>query len=571
MEVPSSDWVVKDRLLLLILSIGFVLMVYGIWVRAPLALGPDEKTAVTKALWMGVNRSPFIPDFKKGGNLYLYVLAGSFIPYFLYLLLTGRVGVLAQQARGTETFFTAPPELQSAFYDFVLIGRFVSVVFGVVCIYLTYILARETYSQRAARYSAAIIALSMGFVNTAHYATEDVLLTTLVVGTLLLLFRYLQNGRIRDLWATTFSAGLAVSAKMTAVFLAAPIAYAVLSVVRGRHKTVRNAFRTLTKHFLTGATVTIVVYVLTTPSILVYPNLYINAMFSESSAAFSTSPYIASPTWFLHVVSWMRAFGLPSFLLVVAGLGALPVRAYHGRATRREYVILLFLIPYAVFIGSWQTTEVWYAIPIVPLFAVYAGHAASVVTDGSGNVDIRSVFIASILLFSAVYTGVTVNQFANDARVEASEWTANELEASEEVDVYQYPLHLPAFPDGTAVNRHQFNSSSDRSFSTAEQRVSCGVPDTIVLSSANYAHYLHNPGADPPVTRFYNELLSRDGEYEIVRVFGPRPVDVSERSEFLMLSVVPRTVTNHDLRIIVLRRQTEQATACGGGEGGSGA
>lgn len=411
-------------------------MIYAIWVRSPVALGPDEKTAVTKSLWMGVNQNPFIPDFKKGGNLWLYILAISFIPYFLYLVMTGQVRTLTQQAREAETFFTAPPELQSAFYDFVLIGRLVSVMFGLIGIYLTYLMATHIYDQRAGRYSAVIVAVNMGFVNTARVATEDMLLTCLIIAAIFTLLQYLNTASIRYFWAATFLSGLSLSAKLTAGFLAAPVAYSMVIVTWRENKMISEMLVSLSGYTLSGIFVTLLSYVLTTPSIVVYPELYISGILGESSAAFANSAYLPSPSWLLHLISWLRAFGLPLFSLVVAGLALLIIRSYHGDSTSVEWCSLLFVVPYAAFIGTWQTTEVWYAIPLVPLFAVYAGYAASVMTKPAGNITLSQVFIALILLFSVMYTGLTVVQSSDDARVEASDWVENKISKFTNVDIY---------------------------------------------------------------------------------------------------------------------------------------
>lgn len=88
-----------------ILLAAAVFLSYGIWLTDPHLLVPDEKSAVTKTLWMGVNRSPFPPTFKKGGNLYLYVPAVSFVPTFVWLGLTTDVGSLAAEAGSLSDFF----------------------------------------------------------------------------------------------------------------------------------------------------------------------------------------------------------------------------------------------------------------------------------------------------------------------------------------------------------------------------------------------------------------------------------------------------------------------------------
>jgi hypothetical protein len=72
----------------------------------------------------------------------------------------------------------------------------------------------------------------------------------------------------------------------------------------------------------------------------------------------------------------------------------------------------------------------------VPLFVVYAEYSTSVMTKPTGNITLSQVFIALILLFSVMYTGLTVVQSSDDARVEASDWVENKISKFTNVDIY---------------------------------------------------------------------------------------------------------------------------------------
>lgn len=562
-ELPMKERAVRilerNRYLWLVLLLGFVLMVYGIWTRAPHAMGPDEKSAVTKALWLGVNRTPFLPDFTKGGKFYLYVLAVSFAPYYLYLKLTGRTGVLAEQATGSSTFFDAPPELKAAFYDFLLVGRFVSVILGLATLALVYMFVTEQHGKRRGLLASGVLAVGMGFVNTAHMATEDLLLTALLSLTFVLFAKYEYSGDDRVLWVASITSGLAVSTKLTAGFLVFPLVYFVLqdhlAVVhsRGVRSVKEPVFR-----ILRSGTLALTAYVVTTPAILVYPGLYLTELSNESAAAFGQQA--ALPGWVLQFFNLARAFGLPLFVVCLVGLGYLVHRRRTDDGTRMEVGMLLFIVPYFVVIGSWQTSEVWYAIPLMPFFAAFASEPLSRMLDPSDRVS--SLLVAAILLFSLVYTGATVQQISTDARIDSSEWIEEHVSTTAEVDVYMYPLHLPEFPDTVRVNRYWFNDSSGETFRTAKRRVDCAAPDYIVLSSAHYAPFVQNPNVDPAATSFYERLFDGETGYEVVATFGPPIASSDTVTDKLRQTVVPRTITNHNIRIVVFERESSVSETC---------
>lgn len=523
-------------------------------------MGPDEKSAVTKALWLGVNRSPFIPDFTKGGKFYIYALAASFGPYYLYLQITGQTNALAQQAGQSETFWEAPAALQRVFYDFLLVGRFLSVILGVSTLVLTYWFAKRQFGRREGLLASAFLAVSMGFVNSAHLATEDVLLAILLALVFVLLLEYEQTTRDSYLWTAALVSGLAVSTKLTAGFVVFPLVYAAIgglpSDIRAGNP---NAIVNSAYRILKCGLISLTAYLVTTPAVFVYPNLYFTELFNESAAAFGDQS--ALPGWVLQSFGMARAFGLPLFIICLVGLCYVVYRCSSGRGSRIEKTTLLFLIPYFVVIGSWQTSEVWYVIPLMPIFTVYGAYVVSrAYTEYSSQVV--SVGIALVLLFSLVYTGATVHQISSDARIESTEWIEQNVPSGVTVDVYMYPLHLPTFPDSITVNRYWFQNDTGQQFEKASQRVKCGSPDYLVLSSAHYNKFLQNPEANPAGNQFYQDLLTGKTEYETVATFGPPSMDTGTLGDRLRYTIVPRTITNRDIRIVVLERQEDVTNPC---------
>lgn len=550
----------QNRYLLAILGVGFLLMVFGIWVREPHVMGPDEKAAVTKSLWLGVNRTPFIPDFTKGGKLYIYMLAVSFSPLYGYLKLTGQTSTLAEQATGASTFFEASPELKQAFYDFLLVGRFVSVLIGVVTLYLVYYLGRIQYDKRRGLLASGVLAVGMGFVNMAHVATEDMLLTGLFVLTFVLFAEYERSSDDRFLRASAVTSGLTVSTKMTAGFLVFPLIYFSLREHYGTIFTGDDpaAFEAILRVGRSGL-LSLGAYLVTTPAIFVYPNLYMMELFGESAAAFSQQA--AYPGWILQTLNAARAFGLPLFLLCLIGVWHLALRLRRDEVTNTERAILLFAIPYFLVVGSWQTSEMWYMIVLMPFLALLAAEGISWSSAWFPRRVVLTL-VAAVFLFSAIYTGITVQQIATDARVDSAKWIDENVEAGDSIDTHQYPLHLPALPEQAEVDQYWFNTSDDANFDRATRRVSCAKPEYIVLASNQYGGFLRSPNADPEAATFYRRLLSGKSNYEVAKRFGPPLPPSNSLQRKLWLTIKPKTITNHEIQIAVLRRTNPATASC---------
>lgn len=554
-----ADFLRSRRSLLVVLLLSFLLMAWGIWVRDPHVMGPDEKAAVTKALWMGVYQTPFVRDFMKGGNLYLYVLAGSFAPLYLYMRATGRIAAVTAEAQVTSTFFDAPEALQSAFYDFLLVGRFVSVLIGVGTVAVVYLLARRGYDRRTGLLSALVLAVSMGFVNTAHYATEDIVVTGLLALAYLLLFTYLDSSESRHLLSAALVSGLAISAKATAGLIVFPLFYVVLREQSGMYRRIVELVRVSLP--LSAA------YLLTTPSILVYPSLYVYEIqlgLLGAGNASSPPPY---PGWLLHMVHLTRVLGLPLFLFVMAGVAFAGYRYSKGNVHELERLIGLFVVPYFLVIGllirSW---EIWYVVPLLPFLAVFAGRFAIQLLFSSRDRDpgvsrhVGTLAVIVVLVFSLLYTGTTVSQFSTDSRIEATRWIESNMGESTTVDVYMYPLHLPRFPSRVTVNRYWFNGSTDPAWPRAQSRVRCRTPGYIVLTSNHYRNFVENPTDHPNIASFYRRLLAGNSGYQRVATFGPRWVERSIKAQ-LIHSVKPQAIWN-DPRLVILKRHGTPNGTC---------
>ena len=540
-------------------------MVWGIWTVRPTILMPDESGAMERALRMGMNKTVFIDNFFKGGNLHIHLLQTAFVPYYVYLLLTGRIDEVMAGAAQVSNYvgkagvnpWNGPEQFVSALYDFLLIGRLVSVLAGIATLYVVYRIGRKLYNIRAGQFAAAILAVSMVFVNTAHFATEDALMTLLVALTLLFVVRYRIDHSSRDLTAAAFVSGLAVSAKATAGTLIFPLVLAYL------HRIIRDlelefakigdivqAAKQGVKYVFLGA----IAYLLTTPSVIIYPRIWWqDVVFEIGNRASVYGP--EEPGWLVQAGNLVNGLGLPLFILSMAGIGFAiwGVNNTNGLDSPTTYLLLFLGSTYAI-IGTWDTTAVWYIVPLVPIFAIFSGN---LLTEGLSHERLKKSFIllsVGVLLFSLIYTGGAMHKFESDSRVEASDWIDKNMESGTTVDVYTTHHYLPGFSDDLDVTRLPIFLAQDiDNIETASQRVASGTPEYIVLSRYHYSRYVNNPSAFPRATDFYGKLLNEESGYEIAQTFGPIADPGRSTSAAVKNSMTPQ-VYYANPRIVILNR-----------------
>lgn len=166
--------------LALLLVLAAPLFVYGIWRAQLYQMIPDERGAVMRPLLL-VHGGPGLADFEKGGNLHVWILALFYLPVILafvaYYAATGKLGSVLDTAQTFQTYedlWTAPASIQDPFYAIVVAGRFASVLAGLLGVLGVALLARRLADDdRAGLLAGATLATSMGYVLTAHFATED--------------------------------------------------------------------------------------------------------------------------------------------------------------------------------------------------------------------------------------------------------------------------------------------------------------------------------------------------------------------------------------------------------------
>ncbi len=552
----------RHRMLIVVSLVAFGLMTYGAWRVQPHLTIPDETGALERALRTGYERDPLIDDFKKGGNLHLYLLAASFVPVVVAWLVTGRFDEITAAAgdAAATAGWDAPPEALAAFYDVMLAGRVLSALFGVATVVVVYALCYEVADRRAAAYAAAALAASVGFVTTAHYATEDVPMAFFVMLCLYALVAASRRDDPRYLTAAALVFGLAVSTKALAGLLIVPITIAILD----RHRPDVAGIVPFVRRTWHYPALAVGVYLLTTPSIFRYPgSWYAEVARYTSNAVGENIVYEwTDPGWLVQLAHLAQAQGLPLFLLSACALAAVVALLARGRHDRSLWLLVSFLVPYFAVIGIGRMAQFGRVLPLVPVLSVFVGVGASRIHATRHR--LRPVGVALVLVvlaFSGLYTGLAVADF-NQSRAAATEWTHGNIEPSAEVDVHAQQVYLPEFPDGVTVNRYVVHSSYPREqWQPGLDRLDCYRPDYVVLSSYHYFRFFKDPTVYPEVTDRYRRLLDEDG-YEIVATFGP-PIDTDHSAAAKFRASISTDAFPEDGNptIVVLER-TEEPGNC---------
>ena len=399
-------------------------------VVGPVSYHPDEPTIVNRAVRFHTGDPN--PRFFNWPSLYMYLLSG------VYWLAFGAQGVL-------EAFSEDP-------VPFYLIGRLVTALFGTATIAVLYVLAAEAYGVTTALLASLFLTVNLLHVRDSHYITTDIPLTFLVTLALVFSLRYWRQGRLRDAVGGGLVAGLAASMKYPGGLVLLPVVLAHLL----RPTSGPRWRRLVGPEPILAVGAAVAGFVAGTPYAVLTPGAFWRGVMKEvrevGSVQFGNEGDL--PGYLFHLLhSLPEGMGLPLFVLALGGLALLL-----NRRAPSDVILLAFVLPYFVFIGSLSSRFERYALPLLPFLALLAALALVEVAGrarGSGwRLAARwrpglGLAMAACLLVAPELARVTyfhVLLSRPDTRALAGEWIEREIPAGSRIALEPYSPALPLTP-----------------------------------------------------------------------------------------------------------------------------
>lgn len=218
----------KNKLLVGILVLATALRFIGLM---PNISHPDEghvQTISYNLVKNIIDRGDFNPHSFKYGSWEFYLQALGVFPVFATTYIRETANTLISSG------FTSP--LQNFDYSFdkavskyaqtlLLFGRAQTALFGVLSVYLLYLLAKDFLDQKVGLIAALILAVSPLHVRDSHYITTDVFFVFFILLSFVFMVRLSQKRRWRDFILAGFFAGTSATIRFFPLaFLVYPIA-----------------------------------------------------------------------------------------------------------------------------------------------------------------------------------------------------------------------------------------------------------------------------------------------------------------------------------------------------------
>ena len=407
-----------DLVLIPILAIGFALRIVGLGVGLPDHLDPREPLIAQDILNLIHLESP--PQiYNWPGTAWFYLIAS--------------IG-LALEAFGLELTVS----------QVIWLGRFTNVLLSTATIWLTYLIGRQFYNRSIGLIGSGLLAVAMlHATNESRFALVDIPATFCVTLLLWLCAKTQAISFRRAVWLGVI-AGIGFAVKFTTVF-AGLSAAALLFLISERFRPSDFLLKLAAVIGVAGATFTIICPYWLLDLVSTEWNLFFDALLYESShyqrghfGLFATGDinWLNRFTYLWTLLRW--GLGTPLALLAIVGT----VLALIQRKDE-DKILLAFVIPYLLFIGSHKLKFVRHLLLIYPVLTLLAagcidrlGTALSKRNWTRRNLTLKqwaapilyAVILGGVGLYSLIYTAA----FADVTRsipttVEATEWIESNI------------------------------------------------------------------------------------------------------------------------------------------------
>lgn len=426
----------KNRELLIIILftlIGGFLRFYNLNWGSPFYFHPDERNIASSVSQL------YFPS-QMNPHFFAY---GSFPIYIIYFF-----GIAWNIISSLKPLFL--PHTVS-FENAILISRFLSGLLSSLLIPFIYLVGKRLKDQNTGFIAALFATLSVGFIQFAHFGTFEIL--TSFLGLLLFYFciRITEKGDLKEIIFTSILLGLLIATKIpNIVFILLPLISVFIYSFhekQNNHLSIQRIFFLVLKKSVVVIFFTAVVFIITSPFILLDFSSFRSSFQYESSVALGTLPVFYTQEFYVAISVIFQLTQIYPFLLnpllTLISIPSIIFIAYKA-FKRNNGAYYLVGVYFLVFISQAFLFAKWTRYIVVTLPFLYL--IISILLSNFSSYAKKYVLMA-IIFISVVFT---VSYFITvyikpDTRVSASFWAKGSLPSNAKILSEAYDLGITAF------------------------------------------------------------------------------------------------------------------------------
>jgi len=407
--------------IIIIIFAAFILRIWGINHNFPdvnrYFYETEEYPSVQIA--MGFGGGDLNPYSFNKPSLYYYLLFGH---YGFFYLLGKALGFFNNLTDFVKFYFNST-------WIFYLIGRLLSVIFGVASIYMAYRIGREIFDRKVAIITSAMLAITPIHVEFSQQALPDILGLFLSLASVYFSLLAYKNFSLKNLILSSIFAGLALSSKYHYGF----IILALFVIIFMQASKERRAKYYYFKIILICLLLFILAFIIGTPFAVLDYKYFLRSILELEKAKAGSSVLLGHreniPNWWIeHLFQLARpnTFGIGMLFISILGVFFAFIRHTW------KYIVLLSIVLffYAFFsVSKWIWSPAHYLLVIIPYLLLLGN---SFVVDSFSKLKINR--LSQIILFLIIalppFITVCINDNLNsypDTKSVAKKWIESNI------------------------------------------------------------------------------------------------------------------------------------------------
>lgn len=316
---------------------------------------PDETHVIDVTL--GFLHGNFHPPFYDYPWLYMWVLGGLYVGYFLWGLAVGSF----------HTFADLTASWPVHWEPFFLISRALSATCGTATVFIVYRMGRRLWDEPTGVVAAFFLSFTFLHARDSHFGTTDTAMTMLITGSVALLIAAHQTGRRSLVMLAGLVGGLATATKYNAILL--PLAMVASQIVRAADAPGQRLRTIFDQRLLWFGLPFAAGFAVGIPFVVLDFQRFWRAMEDLRDSMRHGAAHLELQSGWLHHLTLSLRYGLGLPLLIAALAGAVWTAA---REPRTAAVLLTFPVMYYLVAGSVRNLFFRYVIPVIPFLCLTA-------------------------------------------------------------------------------------------------------------------------------------------------------------------------------------------------------
>ncbi|NQV78079.1 MAG: glycosyltransferase family 39 protein [Lutibacter sp.] len=395
-----------------------------------------------------------------------------------------------------------------------LIGRLVTLFFGIGCIIFTFLIGKRLYHWSVGLISALFLSIIPTFIIHSSLIKVDVPAAFWALVSIYFTLRIIKSNSFYNYLFAGLSAGFAAATKYNAVLCIIPLFVVHFQKYWKSH----SFFKVIFHRFLIYASImTLVGYFIGNPySFFDLDRFFLDITNEMTRVHTGHMGFDINPAGFIYnyyIFEFLAVFPfMLGFPIYLTSLGGILLSTWYD--WKKSIIILSFLAPYIIILGSWRVAFARYYIPLIPIFVIFSSLFIyylfiSVKKRKSKLLAISGLLL--ILIYMFAFTGSLILNFSNDPKDLANEWINLNVPENDTIGIFLMWSFTPP------INQSKYNLIlvQNQTYDTLKS----SNPDYLVLSSTKYLISYRDKNQFNESYHFYNQLRTGKLNYKLIKKF----------------------------------------------------